>query len=186
MDRNRLGQYHRNSGQSKSTIDSVAVVTAEVGILQFLQICSAGSPSQQALKQSQAIDVTFKIDDIRSTARKATHSKYCWKLHPPQDTTRSTPLALAQFAQLPVKEPQGSIAVTKIQPIHFKSDSDGGTMSVYALGEHIDASGWAFTTQRSGCTISLRQGFRCRKLFQGGLLHFRCFECYIVKDNNPF
>ena len=119
MDRKRLGRHHRSSGQSKSTPDSVAVVTAEVGILQFLQTCPAGSPGQQALKQSQAIDVTFKIDDIRSTARKATHSKYCWKLHPPQDTTRSTPLALAQFAQLLVKELQGSIGLTKIQPIHF-------------------------------------------------------------------
>ena len=186
MDRNKLGRYHRNSGQSKSTLDSVAVVTIEVDILQFLQMCSVGSPNQQATKHQQAIAVTFKIDGIRSTALRATHSKHCWTLHPPQDTTNSTPLALAQFAQPPVKEPQGSTSLTKIQPIHFQSDSDGGMMSVYALGEHIDASGWAFTAQRSGCTISLRQGFRCRKLFQGGLLHGRCFEWYIVKDSNPF
>ena len=64
-------------------------------------------------------------------------------------------------------------------------------MSVHALGESIFESGWTFKGQRSSYEITLRRGFRCRKIFTSGSSHAnaalmnRLFEWYIVKDTDP-
>ena len=81
-------------------------------------------------------------------------------------------------------------AEERITPLHFTSESGGGAISVYALGERVRTEGWVFKSQRDQVEVVhvLRRGFRLRKLFKkkgNSRLSGRCFEWYIVADASP-